>query len=603
MAARKTGSLPLSLDSPVTIQETETVKGERGKTMADVKVTFRSSPDIIFRTIQSKSGRWRVLYLILPDEERRLTWPVPADARWLPQPTETNQDNAGNAPKQVGKLRQGNIAAVGNPSKNAKTLVFYCAAETRVPVEGIVAQYTKQYGVSVQMQYGGSATLLSHMEVSEMGDLYLATDDSYIDLAHERGLVEERIPVAAIRPVLAVRKGNPKNIETIQDLLRDDVRLALGNPEQAAIGHETRKLLEASGLWKDVRPRVMVFKPTVSEVANDVRIGSVDVGVIWDTTAARFLDLEAVRAEEFDRDTSQITIAVMKSSESPTAALKFARFLAARDRGLTHFAEMGYEPVDGDIWEQKPEITFFAGYVTRRALEPILKKFQEREGVIVNTIFNDSGALTAMMRAIWQDRPGEFPDIYVACDVSCLETVQKVFAEGVHVSNTDIVIVTQAGNPKLIEGLEDLTRPGMRIVVGHPGQCTIGILTRRLLESSGLYEKVKPNIWAETQLPAMLVPQVIVGDADAVLAYATDTVAEAEKLHVVPIDSPLAVATQPFSIARASDFKYLGQRLFATIEQSRDAFTSAGFKWQLSPGAARVWENMADGPAVEAPKE
>ena len=62
--------------------------------------------------------------------------------------------------------------------------------------------------------------------------------------------------------------------------------------------------------------------------------------------------------------------------------------------------------------------------------------------------------------------------------------------------------------------------------------------------------------------------------ADAVLAYKTDTLAEAEKLHVIPIDSPLAAAVQPFSIARSSDFKYLGRRLFATIQRSPEAFTS-----------------------------
>jgi ABC-type molybdate transport system substrate-binding protein len=349
-----------------------------------------------------------------------------------------------------------------------------------------------------------------------------------------------------------------------------------------------------------------VFKPTVPEVANDVKLGSVDVGIVWDSTVAQYAELEAVRTEELDRGSAQITIGILRSSKTPTAALKFARFLAARDRGLKHFSETGYEPVSGDVWEETPEITFFAGSVNRRALEPIINKFQQREGVIVNTVYNGCGILTAQMRTLRENRDSGFPDVYMACDVYYLETVQDLFQEGVNVSNTDIVIVTQAGNPKGIEGLKDLAKPGMRVAVGQPDQCTIGVLSRRLIESVGLLDQMQPNIVTETATSALLVPQVTTGAADAVLAYATDTLAEAERLHVVPIDSPLAAAIQPYSIARSSDFKYLGRRLFATIEQSPDAFTSAGFKWRLPSVGTKAptgSSGKASGEAVEKSNE
>jgi molybdenum ABC transporter molybdate-binding protein len=480
--------------------------------------------------------------------------------------------------------RQGRQAATGGSKAGSEGLFLYCAAGVQAPVERIIGEYLEEYGVPIRVQYGGSATLLSQIEVSGTGDLYLAGDDGYADLAYDKGLAVERIPVAAMRPVLAVKKGNPKGIHSIRDLVRDDVRAALANPGQAAVGQKTRKLLEEAGVWKAVEEQVTrtgVFKPTVSEVANDVKLGSVDVGIVWDSTVAQYPELEAVRSEVLDRGTAQVAIAVLRKSKTPSAALKFARFLSARDRGLKHFAATGHEPVDGDIWQETPEITFFAGSVNRRALEPIIKEFQQREGVIVNTVYNGCGILTAQMRTLRESPGSGFPDVYMACDVYYLETVKDLFQEGVNVSNTDIVIVTQAGNPKNIQNLEDLTRPDMRVVVGQPDQCTIGVLTRRLLESSGVYERVKPNIKSEMQTSAMLVPQITTGAADAVLAYATDTLAEADKLHVVPIDSPLAAAIQPFSIARSSDFKYLGQRLFAAIARSPEAFTAAGFKWRL----------------------
>jgi hypothetical protein len=74
---------------------------------------------------------------------------------------------------------------------------------------------------------------------------------------------------------------------------------------------------------------------------------------------------------------------------------------------------------------------------------------------------------------------------------------------------------------------------------------------------------------------------VTTGSVDATLAYATDTLAEAEKLQVIRVDSPAALAIQPFAIARSSDQKQLARRLYQTIAASRQTFETAGFHWRL----------------------
>ncbi|MGO8749770.1 MAG: substrate-binding domain-containing protein [Thermoguttaceae bacterium] len=45
------------------------------------------------------------------------------------------------------------------------------------------------------------------------------------------------------RPVIAVRKGNPRRIAGIDDLLRGDVRLGMAHPDQAATVPRTMPLL------------------------------------------------------------------------------------------------------------------------------------------------------------------------------------------------------------------------------------------------------------------------------------------------------------------------------------------------------------------------
>ena len=480
------------------------------------------------------------------------------------------------------------LVGMGDPasSDGARRLMLYCAAGIRPPVEQIAADYEAEYGVSVQLTYGGTNTLLSQIEVARTGDLFLAADDSYIKLAQQKDLVKESIPLALIRPVIAVRTGNPKNIRSIDDLLRDDVITALGNPDQAAIGRKTRKLLTASGHWQRLKEHVTnsgVFLPTVPEVANNLKIGGVDAGVIWDSTVQQYSELEAVHTPELDAGLADITIGVMTSSQHPTAALRFARYLGARDKGLSTFAAKGFEPVAGDKWAEVPELNFFCGTVNRRAVEAVVQAFEQREGVRVNTIYDGCGILTARMRSIGdQKQSSGFPDSYLACDRYYLETVKEMFQEGVDISDTEVVIAVPKGNPKNIRSLLDLSKPDVRITVGQSDQCTIGVLTRRLLKAEGLYDEVMANVVAEKPTSAMLVPDVITGAVDATLAYATDTKAERDKVESIRIDSPYAKAIQPFSIARSSDSKHLVRRLFQSIAESRAQFEAAGFHWRLN---------------------
>jgi molybdate transport system substrate-binding protein len=303
----------------------------------------------------------------------------------------------------------------------------------------------------------------------------------------------------------------------------------------------------------------------------------------------------------FEPGLSAVEITVLKSTSDATSALKFARYLAARDRGLKVLSDMDYHVVDGDKWTEVPELVFYIGSVNRRAIEPVIKAFEEREGVHVTTDYNGCGILTGQMKVIKEEQKGGFPDTYMACDVYYLENVKDWFQDAVNVSDTDIVIAVQKGNPKHIAALKDLLKPGVRVAIGQPEQCTIGALTRILLESEGIYQQLlDTNVVTQTATSALLVPAVTTKSADAVLAYKTDTLAEQEKLDVVELSSQKAKAIQPYSIARSSEYKYLGRRLFEAIARSQASFESAGFNWRLNrvPPAE---QDKTDANSTEAP--
>lgn len=473
------------------------------------------------------------------------------------------------------------------PGKYSERLTLLCAAGIQAPVQKTIEEYQRYYEdnfgrrIQIDVQYGGSGTLLNRLQVARDGDLFLAGDHGYIQSAREQGVVEESLELAFMTPVIAVTPEMVGRITSLRDLLEGDYRIAIGVPGGTAIGTATRTAFETLGEWERFEKKIEVTKPTVNDLANDVKLGAADAAIVWDVTARQF-DLDFVTDPALETERARVEIGVVAATEQPTAALHFARFLAAPEHGLRHFNDHHFSVVEGDQWRDTPEVTFFSGGLNRRAMEPILEAFQRREGVRINTVYQGCGALNAQMAVVRDQDPEQgFPDAYFACDVYYLDPVADWFENAATVSSTRIVIVTQKDNPHGIESLEDLAQPGLRIVVGHPTHCTIGGLTERLFKAKGLYEAIMPNVVEQQPSSGMMVPPVASGAADASLAYFNDTLPEKDRLHVVELDTEYAQAVQPFGIASTSKHKHLMHRLYQFMGRSEQIFDELGFGWEL----------------------
>lgn len=466
------------------------------------------------------------------------------------------------------------------PSGAVEELFVYCAAGIQPPVEQAARQYQDEYGIAVRLQYGGSGQLLSNLKIARTGDLYIAGDDSYIRLARRQQLVDESIPLAVLTPVIAARNGNPKRIQSVHDLIRDDVRIALANPESAAIGKSVQQVLQQINLWEQVKNHVTVFKPTVNEIANDIKLGSIDAGIVWDAMIAQYPELEAVESSVFEQAQSRIEVGVLRSTVHPTAALKFARYLASRDKGLPYFQAHGYTPVQGDRWEEVPRVVLYSGGVNRLAIDETIKQFEQREGVRIETVYNGCGILVGMMKQ------GQRPDAYFACDVSFTGQVADLLIDPLNISQTDMVIVVQKGNPKQIHQLSDLTQPGLRVGVANAEQSALGALTQRLLEQAGLDRDVLPNVVSQTPTADLLVNQIRAGSLDAVIVYEANTPYVKDELEVIRVDHPAANAIQPYAVLKQSDHCHLMNRLLQAIcsDSSKEKFQATGFRWLVDEG-------------------
>ena len=440
-------------------------------------------------------------------------------------------------------------------------LVVFCAAGLKSPVAEAAEEYEKEYGVPVSLTYGGSETLLANIQVSGKGDLYIPADSSYIEQARSKDLLDEDIPVARMTPVVAVKKGNPKKIRTLADLMRKDVAVCQANPDAAAIGKVTREALRRLDKWDALNNKTLVSMTTVNEVASAVSTSDkVDVGIVWDATAFQFSDrLDKVELDELKDVRSNITVGVIRTCNNPAAALRFARFLSARDQGLKLFDKHGFVPVpDGDLWKDgEPLLHLHAGAMLQPAVEETIKAFERREGLPrghIRVNYNGCGVLVSQMKA------GQRPDAFFACDARFLDSpmddaqpdgrkIKDLFLDATDISTNQLVILVRKGNPKKIRSLRDLARDGMRIGVGDEHKCAMGVLTEETLSKARVKDKAKKNITVKSGTGDQLVNQFLAAPdkLDAVVAYVSNGLKAADKLDAVPIDLDCNLATQPVS--------------------------------------------------------
>ena len=462
--------------------------------------------------------------------------------------------------------------------KATQPLMLFCAASNRAVMESIRADYERECGTEVQIQYGPSQTLLSSIEVSGSGDLYLPADDSFLEMAAEKDLIEEVLPIARMQGVVALAAGNPKSIRQFSDLLRDDVQLVQANPDAAAIGKLTRQILKEKGLWNGLDEATVAYRTTVTDVANDIVVGAADAGIVYDAVLHTYPDLEFIELPELEPAASQISIGVIATTQQPQAALHFARYVAARDRGLKHYAEHGFRVSGGDQWSDVPELTVFAGSMLRPAIDETITAFENREGLQVNRVYNGCGILVAQMKS------GQHPDIYFACDTEFMTQVPDLFPESLDVSQNELVILVQKGNPRQVVGLRDLTREGLRVGVGHEKQCAMGWLTQNVLRTGGIQNEVMANVTVQTPTGDMLVNQLRTGSLDAAVVYLSNAAGAAEFVDAIRIrDMDCSVATQPIAIAPDSPHAQTASRLLEQIfsAESKQNFELEGFRWQI----------------------
>jgi len=217
----------------------------------------------------------------------------------------------------------------------AEPLLFYCGATMVRPMKEIAHLYTRRYGIRVTIVQGGSGDLLRQLKSVKKGDLYLPGSADYLYREEDRSLFGYRAEIGENSLVLLVRRGNPKKIRGVEDLLRPELRVAIGAARLGSIGRVTREaLLKKRGreFYCRIQNGAMYFVTDSRELVEMLKRGEIDVGISWKATAL-FPEnrpyVEAIALPKGLCKPKKLVIAVLNYSKNSEAAKRFVDLTAS----------------------------------------------------------------------------------------------------------------------------------------------------------------------------------------------------------------------------------------------------------------------------------
>ena len=252
----------------------------------------------------------------------------------------------------------------GDANAESVDLVVFAAASMTETLTEIAEMYKEVApNVNITYNFDSSGKLLTQISEGADCDLFIsaapkqmnAMDGSLIDDKDKNpdGLdlivTDSRIDLLENKVTLAVPEGNPKGIESfdqLAELLKSgDVMLAIGNSD-VPVGQYTQKILAYYDLDEAALAAagVITYGSNVKEVTTQISEGSVDAGVVYCTDAysAGLTPVDEATAEMCGQ---VIYPAAVLKGEKEEAAQAFLDYLQTAD-AMSVFESVGFSPAN-----------------------------------------------------------------------------------------------------------------------------------------------------------------------------------------------------------------------------------------------------------------
>ncbi len=231
--------------------------------------------------------------------------------------------------------------------------------------------------VDFSNSFGASGDQSRAVEAGQPADIVHLALETDVTRLVDAGLVDEGWNTGEYKGsvqnsvvAFTVRKGNPKDIQSWDDLARDDVDVLVPNPFtsggarwdiMAAYGSQIeqgRSEEEALDFVREVLENTVTQDASASDALETFTSGEGDVLISYESEAYRAQaageDVEFVVPDETILIETKGAVLNDASAQNPAAAQAFMDYLLSPE-GQQHFADRGFRPVDPEVLKKNED--------------------------------------------------------------------------------------------------------------------------------------------------------------------------------------------------------------------------------------------------------
>ena len=228
-------------------------------------------------------------------------------------------------------------------------VIVYASSSTIDALEEIREHFFQLTKISVELNFGSTATLATQIIQGADVDLFLSADQMWADnVVSSQNISVERIKLLGNKLVVAVPKKAKYRIKSIEDMLDCSFRvLAMANPDSLVpAGVYAKQVLKNLNLWEKLSHK-LVYGENVRTALHYLETESVQAAIVYrtDALASSLVRIELEISSELHRDLQYNLVLLERGNRSDAAFHLFSYLKGEEARQI--FKKKGFDFIAG----------------------------------------------------------------------------------------------------------------------------------------------------------------------------------------------------------------------------------------------------------------
>jgi molybdate transport system substrate-binding protein len=259
---------------------------------------------------------------------------------------------------------------------SGKEISVFAGSASKPALDEAAGIFGKQTGAKVYLTYGGSGTVLSQMELSKTGDVYIPGSPDFLVKAEKDKVTDPTTTkiAAYLVPAINVQPGNPKNIQSLSDLAKPGIKVGIANPTTVCVGLYAVEILDNNQLLTDVYKNIITQASSCDNTATLISLKSVDAVMGWSVFHSwdpKNIDTIYLKPEQISR-LAYIPAAISTFAKEKDTAAAFINFLISPG-GQQIFQKWGYDVTEAEARKYAPKAQIGGEYQLPNSWKALVK--------------------------------------------------------------------------------------------------------------------------------------------------------------------------------------------------------------------------------------